>query len=111
LPSLKRLYGDGLQLKVTLESSTEPAAAERFIRTHICASVQTVTSTTQRKQIYIIPRHEQVSLPEIFRVMEEQASRAGIREWSLTQTSLEDVFVNLVTAASNDTETEIELDK
>eukprot|EP00976_Prorocentrum_cordatum_P028516 578886-Prorocentrum_minimum.AAC.1 len=59
----------------------------------------------------LVPRrHEQVSLPEIFRVMEEQASGAGIREWSLTQTSLEDVFVNLVTAASNDrTETEIDL--
>jgi len=103
---LKNLYGDGLQLKVTLEPNSDPAATERFVRERICKNVRTMFSSAaqfnQRNQIYILPREEPVSVPEVFRVMEEQSRAAGVREWSLTLTSLEDVFINLVTAAANE---------
>jgi len=99
---LKNIYGDGLQLKVTVDPAVDPEAANRFVQEMVCRNARRMTVEGLRNQTFILPRQEKVSVPEVFRVMETKSAAAGIFEWSLTHTSLEDVFINLVTNASEE---------
>jgi ABC-type multidrug transport system ATPase subunit len=53
---LKNLYGDGLQLKVTLESNADSEVVERFVRGRVCDTVRTLSSPGQRNQVFILVR-------------------------------------------------------
>jgi ABC-type multidrug transport system ATPase subunit len=55
---LKNLYGDGLQLKVALESDAELEVAERFVRERVCDTVRTLSShgDGKRNHIFILSR-------------------------------------------------------
>ncbi len=122
---LKNRFGDGFKLSVSLPPQPQlvavaaasapvpsSAAAERiaaldtFVRTEVCASAKPEVlpyeaiagsaasggGTTIRT--YVLPVRE-LDVARTFQVMEQHKARLGVREFGLTQSTLEDVFVKL----------------
>lgn len=53
---LKNIYGDGLQLKVTVDPAVDPEAANRFVQEMVCRNARRMTVEGLRNQTFILPR-------------------------------------------------------
>ncbi|KAK3240756.1 hypothetical protein CYMTET_49431 [Cymbomonas tetramitiformis] len=93
--SLKNEFGEGLQLKLGLESDADLDRLHEFIRSKINSSADVVYNVG-KTCIYKLLRD--TSVATVFRVMEAESAEMRVSEWSLTQTSLEQVFINVVTS-------------
>jgi len=97
---LKGKFGKGYHLTVSLQPSAEAGAfekAERFIQQNFSSKATVVT--TWRKggnmRTYELPK-EDVKVSQIFERFTEAVKREHhIQEWSLNQTSLNEVFLRI----------------
>jgi len=97
---LKEKFGDGLRLKLALRS-TESSEAElirlKMLVERICATAKEVFNFGSNRT-YILPKAS-VQLSHSFEELEKARVAGIIRDFALNQTSLEEVFIKLVTDA------------
>ena len=88
---LKNRFGDGYKLNINIASAEDGvyAAASRFICESLCPGAREF-SHVGTSVSYMLPR-EGLDVALLFQSMEEHKTVVGIREWGLTQTSLEEV--------------------
>ena len=98
--SLKNTFGGGYKLQIVLNKvskETEEELANRFLvitnflQDHIKNIAR--TSSFQRTINYVIPS-ENVKLNQVFSLLKN--SNNQFADWSISQGSLEDVFINVV---------------
>lgn len=101
---LKNRFGEGYKLTINLaqqdekkyvgpDYSTKVEPLQEFIDS-ICPTNHLVHSFGKSK-CYMLPK-QSVTLSGLFAILERNKTKYGIREWGLTQTSLEEVFVKIV---------------
>lgn len=100
---LKNRFGSGYQLKLTLQddfnSQQNLADVDAFVeRMMIDGAKPSLTENMNRTRTYSLPKHG-TSISNIFSAMEENRARYGIREWGITMTTLDEVFMRIVQAA------------
>lgn len=97
---LKSKYGKGYTLTVNLNpSSNEILQQERlisFIKSHLSRDQAILLSSINRTQKFLLPREHASSVSEIFKQMELKKNQLEIREWGLSLSTLEDVFISAV---------------
>lgn len=89
---LKNKFGQGFRLSINFdESNREKAMAcvqqilpEAKLHVEFAGNIQ-----------YEIPK-QYVKVSKVFKEMEQNKEKFGIKDWALSQTSLEDVFLNIV---------------
>jgi len=54
-----------------------------------------LTSTIATTQVYQVDK-KNVSISKLFMEMEEKKNEAGIEDWGISQTTLEEVFLKIV---------------
>ena len=115
---LKRKYGEGAKLTITLAldaaAPTPDAAADRtdaFLRSVVSPHVRLV-SRVGLTVAYSLPRHQHseagsggggsssssdgVDFAALFDALQNRKGEAGLAEWGITQTSLDDVFIAVI---------------
>jgi len=92
---LKSRFGDGLRLKLALNEDGEDAA-EKIIR-QVCADA-TLVFEFGWIRTYMLPK-EGIVLSHAFDLLESAREVGQIKDFSLNQTSLEEVFIKLVSEA------------
>ena len=100
---LKNRFGDGYKLTLSLANGKPEtmAAARAFVATQLCAGAKEVAAAgTSATLTCMLPR-EGVDVASLFQLLEQHKSGVGIREWGVTQTSLEEVFVKVVEQAED----------
>eukprot|EP01029_Cantina_marsupialis_P023803 TRINITY_DN5_c0_g1_i14.p1 TRINITY_DN5_c0_g1~~TRINITY_DN5_c0_g1_i14.p1 ORF type:complete len:1762 (-),score=590.84 TRINITY_DN5_c0_g1_i14:220-5505(-) len=89
---LKAKFGSGYQLKVNLAKGSSDIKLSDFLRSLCEAS--TIVYSFGDSRTYRIPA--QISVAELFKVMDERMQDLNVKEWSISHTSLDEVFVNIV---------------
>ena len=105
---LKAKYGAGVELDLTAsldatKARTPDAAIARadvFIRQHVCADAEMV-SRAGLNATYVLPRGSGgsgVDVASLFTVLQgrEAHDDGGITDWGISQTTLDEVFINVV---------------
>jgi ABC-type multidrug transport system ATPase subunit len=96
---LKSKYGKGYTLTVNLLPSSNESLQNNnllaFISSTLCKEV-TMLSAINRTRKFLLPRESCPSISEIFKQMELNKNILEIREWGLTLSTLEDVFISAV---------------
>lgn len=117
---LKRKFGTGYTIEVSLTPSTNnaggiyhppttttpigPSSADidRFMYTEIAKSLpknsnEMLLSAIHLTRKYMIPKHiNEIQISDIFVKMEGNKKKLGISQWSISETTLEDIFIALV---------------
>jgi ABC-type multidrug transport system ATPase subunit len=100
---LKAKYGKGYTLTVnSLPAASAEEAAERqsvldaFILNEVGNGHASVLSAINRTKKYLIEKGSAPSIAEIFKLMEAHKTRLHVREWGLSMTTLEEVFISAV---------------
>ena len=100
---LKRKYGEGFRLAMTIRSAKpdDAAAVDSYVRQRVsehAIKVQHVVNNVE----YLLPR-DSVDVADAFERLEnsKNTDELPITEWGLTQSSLEDVFVSVVEHAEH----------
>lgn len=101
---LKSKYGKGYVLTVNLLADPTPDDSvmielTKFVEDsfgHGDGNTSLISSVNKTKK-YLILKSVDTSISEVFRKMELNKSRFGIREWGLSMSSLEDAFISAVT--------------
>lgn len=95
---LKSKYGKGYTLTVNLLQSEDEINQNKklgeFILTQLSDGQGTLLSSINRTKKFLIPRTASIST--IFKLMEKNKTDLEIREWGLTLSTLEDVFISTV---------------
>lgn len=97
---LKRKYAGGFRLSLNFVSPSDEERAVEFVKERVSATIKNRASVG-RTRVFELPRGTLIS--NVFETMREGASRAGISEWSISQSTLEQVFVQVVARASRST--------
>lgn len=92
---LKSTFGDGYKLDVAHEPGAE-RAAHAFMMSLLPAA--TVAAASAASKTYAVRRAE-ASIASVFEQMAARPASAGILDWSLRQTSLEEVFLKIAREA------------
>lgn len=98
---LKNRFGSGYQLKLSLEN---PASKEllqtidEFVATLSSSAPRLTSSVGGRTRAYTLER-QSTSISHVFATMERRSTDLGIREWGITMTTLDEVFLHIVEAA------------
>ncbi|KAJ3012755.1 UNVERIFIED_CONTAM: hypothetical protein HDU68_001040 [Siphonaria sp. JEL0065] len=91
---LKELYGKGFKLAFhSLAEDTERACA--FVETVLPIGWKKVDAFSTNTA-YEFPASSANAMPDLFEIMEKEKLANGIAEWSISQTTLEEVFVHLI---------------
>mmetsp|Transcript_1922 Transcript_1922/g.3362 ORF Transcript_1922/g.3362 Transcript_1922/m.3362 type:complete len:186 (-) Transcript_1922:183-740(-) len=100
---LKARYGKGYTLTVNQLPAPSAADAEHrervldeFIVHEIGHDQAHLLSSINRTRKYLVDKGATSSIAEIFKNMESQKNRLFIREWGLSMTTLEEVFISAV---------------
>jgi ABC-type multidrug transport system ATPase subunit len=97
---LKSKYGKGYTLTVNLLPSDEEIQQQEklgdFVMNNLSCGEGTLLSSINRTKKFLVPRNASTSISNIFKQMEQNKAALGIREWGLTLSTLEDVFVSTV---------------
>ena len=100
---LKTKYGKGYTLTVNslpvnneAEFNEKQAILDNFIMHNVGAGQATLLSAINRTKKYLLNKTAAVSIAEIFKLMEANKTRLFIREWGLSMTTLEEVFISAV---------------
>jgi len=88
---LKSKFGKGFKITVSYDVSNQQQV-QQFITDQIPSAV--LVGDYFGSRIYQIPKDAKLS--HIFKEMEMQKVRIGIKNWSLSQASLEEVFLDVV---------------
>eukprot|EP01048_Picozoa_sp_COSAG05_P017328 COSAG05_NODE_2346_length_3197_cov_1.388638_2_plen_815_part_01 len=101
---LKNTYGSGYSLMCVKDGKDVPSAPI------MDAIVKVVPSATVRTDIgteitFSLPMGDNSKFPELFRKMDTDSSTLGLATFGLTQTSLEEVFLNLASSGDHAEET------
>ncbi|KAI1731160.1 ABC transporter domain-containing protein [Ditylenchus destructor] len=95
---LKERFGEGYTLTLKISSSDQIEETQKFIETHMTgAELRSIHCTTL---FYRIHQMSNMALANIFRVINKMEDVIRIEDYSLSQTTLDDVFVSF---ASNST--------
>lgn len=104
---LKNRFGKGYRLALTL-ASDDDAAVERavaFVHANVSAEARLATRVNANLS-FSLPR-EGVDVPAIFVTFQDRKAEAGVVDFGISQTSLEDVFVRVVKQAEAQHEAEL----
>ncbi|CAF1017355.1 unnamed protein product, partial [Brachionus calyciflorus] len=101
---LKHRFGGGYTLQIKVEKDTELNRVMDFVQNKFLNCI--LKDKHGNKLEYIIP-HKGNSLGKIFGVMEAQKIELEITDYSVSQTTLDQVFINFA-KSSNDSESESE---
>jgi ABC-type multidrug transport system ATPase subunit len=100
---LKAKYGKGYTLTVNSlpaasaeEFATRQQALDAFILTEVGNGRASILSAINRTKKYLIDKASAPSIADIFKRMEANKARLHIREWGLSMTTLEEVFITAV---------------
>jgi ABC-type multidrug transport system ATPase subunit len=98
---LKTKFGSGYEMKLSM--SPERNSAEDVERVHefIIASLSkgaVLADAVGTQRVYTLPRAT-TSISVVFELMEKSSLSLGIREWGLSMTTLDEVFMRIVEAA------------
>ena len=100
---LKAKYGKGYTLTInSLPAASEQEFADqqqtldRFIMNDVGNGNASILSAINRTKKFLIDKASAPSIAEIFRRMESHKLRLKIREWGLSMTTLEEVFISAV---------------
>ena len=91
---LKRRFGDGFKVSLTLESEARRVGVEALMRS--LSPAAKLVSEFGQQLVYALPIAGG-DVATIFNTLEKSKKKKGITEWGITQASLEEVFVKVVT--------------
>jgi len=101
---LKHRFGSGYQLKLNLEPQAEGSkedmmkSIDAFVATLSSNPPLLTSSVSDRSRAYSLDR-QSTSISNVFAAMERRPPQLGIREWGITMTTLDEVFLRIVEAA------------
>ena len=102
---LKEKFGKGYTLTINmLPTHMEPeqsVAVNDFVQEEIGKSTGQLISSINRTKKYLLLKSPDLTISEIFRQMESNKEKLGIREWGLSMSTLEDVFITTVNKSHN----------
>mmetsp|Transcript_32 Transcript_32/g.58 ORF Transcript_32/g.58 Transcript_32/m.58 type:complete len:1981 (-) Transcript_32:168-6110(-) len=95
---LKTKFGKGFTLTVNLikkpgNESTNNEDLTTFVRTVLNGCLLSSINATRK---FVIQRDQSIHISHIFKQMELNKARLGVREWGLSMSTLEDVFISAV---------------
>ncbi|CAE7645193.1 ABCA7 [Symbiodinium microadriaticum] len=97
---LKSKFGKGYALTINLvdsTSSTNDDELSSFVTGVLSGGQGVLLSSINKTRKFLIPKTASVHVSHIFKEMELNKSRLGVREWGLAMSTLEDVFISTVT--------------
>jgi hypothetical protein len=99
---LKAKYGRGYNLTLNMLATDHPVAQAETISEFVRDTLlgQPVSDINRTKK-FLIPTSSFSSISEIFKQMELNKQRLEIREWGLTMSTLEEVFISAVTSQNH----------
>lgn len=96
---LKNKYGKGYTLTINMLPTENPVTQQEglvdFIK-RLSNDSATELSSVNRTRKFLIPKQSNVTISHVFKEMEINKSLLGIREWGLSLSTLEDVFISTV---------------
>ena len=96
---LKSKFGKGYALTINLvdnSTSTSDEELTAFVTDVLSGGQGVLISSINKTRKYLIPKNASVHISHIFKEMELNKMRLGVREWGLTMSTLEDVFISAV---------------
>jgi len=98
---LKTKYGKGYTLTVNLLPSENEIEQNRVLGEFVINTLGngqgSLLSSINRTKKFLLPKIAGSTISNIFKQMETNKAKLEIREWGLTLSTLEDVFINTVT--------------
>ena len=97
---LKAKFGDGYKLVVGVDEHAGAQAYDAvtaFVQGEVCAG-GVLAGRMGSTMTFVLPTQETV-VSKVFNVLETSKARVGILNWSISQASLEEVFVKISTAS------------
>jgi len=94
---LKNKFGDGFKLTLNCAQEGQDVSA---LLADICQGARLVHSLG-RQQTFVMPM-DNVDVAKLFNTLERQKRRYGVKEWGISQASLEEVFIKVATASEQD---------
>eukprot|EP00761_Pharyngomonas_kirbyi_P012678 gb/GECH01012705.1/.p1 GENE.gb/GECH01012705.1/~~gb/GECH01012705.1/.p1 ORF type:complete len:859 (+),score=194.83 gb/GECH01012705.1/:1-2577(+) len=89
---LKNTFGEGFRLEINFDEPNQEEAQAYMKDNFPQAKIHTLFAGTATYEI----QKESVSLSKLFSKMENDKGQNGIRDWAISQTSLEDVFLSII---------------
>ena len=97
---LKSKYGKGYTLTVNMlptdDKATQNENLSAFVSQTLTSGDGVLLSSINQTRKYLLPKNKSTTISRIFKTMEVNKSILGIREWGLTMSTLEDVFISAV---------------
>jgi len=98
---LKTTHGEGYLLTVSYDQN-EKRSASKFVKKAFPNAVR--YSRFRGTDQYRIPRNGDIEVSNVFAKMEKESKSQGIKDWSISQLGLDDIFQSIVKS----TQTEVE---
>jgi ABC-type multidrug transport system ATPase subunit len=97
---LKSKFGKGYALTINLVDTSVSATCDeelvQFVQNDLSDGHGVLLSSINKTRKFLIPKASSVHISHIFKQMELNKSRLGVREWGLAMSTLEDVFIATV---------------
>ena len=95
---LKHKFGDGYKMEITYKDG-QIAQAESFVQASApgCVKVGDFSGVAT----YMVPLDSELKLSALFTKMEGRPDEAGIVDWAMRQTSMEEVFLKMCVCRGN----------
>jgi ABC-type multidrug transport system ATPase subunit len=97
---LKSKFGKGYTLTVNLlpceDEGLQNDQLMEFVVQTVCSGEGVLLSSINRTRKFLVPKNATSTISHIFKIMEMNKTRLGIREWGLSMSTLEDVFISAV---------------
>lgn len=91
---LKNKFGDGFKLTLNCNHEGQDVSA---LLAEICTGARLVHALG-RQQTFVMPM-DNVDVAHLFNTLERQKRQYGVKEWGISQASLEEVFIKVATAS------------
>lgn len=91
---LRSTHGTGYQLEISLKDPANAAGAKQFVSEHFNGAVLIEEHASLLN--YEIPRHSITRMSQAFRLLEDNRDRLGCDDYSLSQSTLEQVFLKQI---------------
>jgi ABC-type multidrug transport system ATPase subunit len=99
---LKSKYGKGYTLTVNLlpcaeeDKTAQNDQLTAFIVHTVSGGDGVLLSSINQTRKFLVPKNNTITISKIFKIMEMNKTQLGIREWGLSMSTLEDVFIAAV---------------
>jgi len=97
---LKNEYGSGYRVNLVTKSSASSVKLKQFVQTSLPAS--SLLADNADSLTYIVPMSHVKDIPNFFNLLQSQAKEL-IKDWSVSHTSLEEVF-HIITSKGRENE-------